>query len=572
MERLRRILRRLDGRGYGAYKDLRGEMFRFSAFTLHIDHVQGDPFAAPSRFRIRIPYARTGLPSWARTPEVREVALRDWILRRLHRTARRFALHEGSGKSGWIGVDPPGQEILERSGCVLEGEVVEIRFFVGLPARGRRILGRVAETLLVEQLPRWVEEAVVYRPALERELRQHVEVYEDHRALQAILEERGWVAFVADGSVLPRRSGVDETPLPSPPAVPWISPSELAETVTLPNAGEVRGTALPRGVILIVGGGFHGKSTLLRALERGVYAHIPGDGRERVATDPTAVKIRAEDGRSVAGVDLSPFIGDLPGGISTRNFSTQNASGSTSQAANILEALEAGARVLLLDEDTSATNFMIRDRRMQALIARDREPITPFIDRVRELFDTFGVSTVLVMGGSGDYLEVADRVIAMDAYRPRDVTEAAREVVARFPTGRQREIPAPLQRLRERVPLPESLDFRKGRREVYLKARGVHTLQLGTQAVDLRAVAQLVEDGQVRAIADALLWLARHRMDGKRTLRALLEDVEALLAREGLDALSGRAADRVRFRPVDLAAALNRLRTLRVRFTDDPEG
>ncbi len=572
MERLRRLLQRLDGRGYGAYKDLRGETFRFPAFTLHMDHIQGDPFAAPSRFRIRIPWEHTGLPSWSRTPNVREVALRDWVLRRLHGTARRFALHEGSGKSGWLGVDPPGQEILERSGCVLDGDVLEIRFFVGLPARGRRILGRVAETLLIQHLPRWVEEAVMFRPSLSSDLRTHVEVYEDHRFLQSLLLDRGWIAFVADGSILPRRSGVEDVPLPSPPAVPWTSPPELTVTVTLPNAGEVRGTAFPRGVILIVGGGFHGKSTLLRALERGVYAHIPGDGRERVATDPTAVKIRAEDGRRVAGVALSPFIADLPGGISTRNFSTQNASGSTSQAANILEALEAGARVLLLDEDTSATNFMIRDRRMQALIARDREPITPFVDRVRELYETFGVSTVLVMGGSGDYLDVADRVVAMDAYHPRDVTRVAREVVARFPTGRLREVPAPMKEIRERIPLPGSLDFRKGRREVYLKARGVHTLQLGTQVVDLRAVEQIVEDGQVRAIADALLWLSRNRMREGVTLRELLRTVEALLDREGLDALAPRAADRVRFRGVDLAAALNRLRTLRVRFKDDHAG
>ena len=151
----------------------------------------------------------------------------------------------------------------------------------------------------------------------------------------------------------------------------------------------------PQGITLIVGGGFHGKSTLLNALEAGVYNHKPNDGRELVITDPDVVKIRAEDGRSVSGVDISPFINNLPFGQETTQFSTENASGSTSQAANIMEALECEELLrMLVDEDTAATNFMIRDQRMQQLIAKDKEPITPFIDRVRQLYNEHNVSTI----------------------------------------------------------------------------------------------------------------------------------------------------------------------------------
>ena len=275
---------------------------------------------------------------------------------------------------------------------------------------------------------------------------------------------------------------------------------------------------IPKGVTLVVGGGYHGKSTLLRAIERGVYNHIPGDGREFVVTDPTAVKIRAEDGRNVVGVDISPFIGMLPGGHDTHFFITDNASGSTSQAANILEALEAESKLILLDEDTSATNFMIRDRRMQTLIEKVHEPITPFVDKVRQLYKDYGVSTILVMGGSGDYFEVVDTVIAMVEYEPRDVTGEAKEISDKYPTGRIGEGDAGFGRLPERIPLSEGFDSRKGRREINLRAQGLKTLLFGREEIDLSCVEQLTEDGQVKAIGYAMLmqrsviWMERRKL------------------------------------------------------------
>eukprot|EP00438_Fugacium_kawagutii_P004327 Skav220059 [mRNA] locus=scaffold1709:61262:63212:- [translate_table: standard] len=205
-------------------------------------------------------------------------------------------------------------------------------------------------------------------------------------------------------------------------------------SITLPHAGTVTGMGITRGVSVIVGGGFHGKSTLLHALQLGIYNKVPGDGREHVVCEPSAVKIRAEDGRSVKCTDISPFINNLPFGKlavmgtmalwkATTEFSTGDASGSTSQAANIIEALEVGAMSLLVDEaprrqtdDTCATNFMIRDEKMKALVAPDKEPITAFVRKVRPLFEELGVSTILVVGGSGDFFTVADAVIMMDEW------------------------------------------------------------------------------------------------------------------------------------------------------------
>ncbi len=240
----------------------------------------------------------------------------------------------------------------------------------------------------------------------------------------------GLVAFIANGAILPRESGVSEKPL-TQGALPFLAPPSLEIEVELPNQGKIKGLGIKKGITLITGGGFHGKSTLLKALERGIYNHIPGDGREGVVTLESAVKIRAEDGRFIASTDISPFISNLPFNLDTQKFSTPNASGSTSQAANIIEALESKSKLLLLDEDTCATNFMIRDKRMQTLIHKEDEPITPFIDRVKELYTSFGVSTILVLGGCGDYLEVADTVIMMKNYKPLDVTLPAKKIIKR---------------------------------------------------------------------------------------------------------------------------------------------
>ncbi|MEA5450886.1 ABC-ATPase domain-containing protein [Leptolyngbya sp. CCNP1308] len=555
-------LHRLDGQGYGAYKSLQGE-YDFGEFVLHIDHVQGDPFAAPSRVRVVVPQAVAGFPKNLWELPCRAIALADYLTRKFHRTVQGRDRTSGSGKSGLIGIVRPSQAILNRSAARVTADAVELRLTVGLPAFGRRIAGRQAAELLCQAVPDLVGKTLFYRALDGAQIQHHADTAVDAEALRSQLSTNNLIAFIADGAILPRRSGVDERPL-AEQAIPFTSPESLRVTLHCPHAGAVTGMGIPQGITLIVGGGYHGKSTLLRAIEAGVYNHIPGDGRQQVVTELAAAKVRAEDGRSIAGVDISPFIGSLPQGKSTQQFSTPNASGSTSQAANIIEAMEAGATALLVDEDTSATNFMIRDRRMQTLIAKDREPITPFIDKVRQLYTDYGISAVLVMGGSGDYFDVADTVIAMDEFCPQDVTERAKAIAAEYQTDREGEGGSSFGRPTPRIIQPASIDPSQGKRSVKLRVRDVDQLQIGTEAIDLSAVEQLVEPGQVRAIAAAIVYAQRYHMTTKTPLAEAIAAVMADLDQYGLDSLTEwPMGDLVNFRGLELAAAINRLRTLR---------
>lgn len=563
MEELRSILQRIEGRGYGAYKDIAGR-YAGEDFALEVVHVQGDPFASPSRLAVHIPAEALPLDGLGVEVASRRIGVEDALLRSFAAAVAESRARRGSGRSGQWGVARLGQEILARTGCEIDRRGAVLRFTAGLPADGRRVLGRQAWAMLGEELP-----ALVERGVLEADfgaLKASADANEDQEALRAQVVERGWVAFLAEGSLLPRRSGVDDRPMAGG-AVPWVVPPELRQVVRLPNKGEVVGAALESGVTLICGGGYHGKSTLLETLERGIYNHIPGDGRELCATTPGAVTVRAEDGRAVTGVDIAAFIGELPGGRSTRAFSTEDASGSTSQAASIAEALELGATALLIDEDTSATNFMVRDRRMQALIATEDEPIAPLVDRVRELRDRLGVSCVLVLGGSGDYFDVADAVLALKGYVPRVVTAQARAIAASHPTGRLQEARAPLAAPRARVVLPAGLDPTGHRGDrARVQARRTDAIAYGEGEIDLRALSQLVDEGQARALGDLLVYASRELVDGARTLQEVCAALEAALASRPLSSFGPPGSgDRARVRGLEVCAAINRLRGLRVK-------
>lgn len=554
-------LHALDGRSYAAYKAVVGRYRAPGGWTLHIDRVQPDPYAPPTAAHVDVPVDPARSPRLAALVEEellgtldRQVAVRDFLVRELHAGFKGTALS----------VAAPGQEILERSAVVLRpaedptDPVLEVRLHLSLPAQGRAVQGHEAARIVGRDLVRELEAALDLTGERLERLRRHVAALEDHRALTAALQEKGWVAFLADGALLPRRSGVSDEPMRAG-AIPLEAPETLAATVSLPHAGRVRGTAIGQGVTLVVGGGYHGKSTLLGAITRGVYPHVPGDGRELVATVPDAVKVRAADGRSVTGVDLSPFISHLPGGRDTHSFTTANASGSTSQAASIVESVEAGASALLLDEDTCATNLLIRDSRMRALVADEREPITPLVDRIGALYRQRGVSTVLVMGGSGDYLDVADRVLLLDSYRLLDATGRARQVAAALPREVTQIEGFPAAAPRRPLPAEE----RRTRGPVRTRSRGTVALVLDRDEVDVSDVAGVVDPGQAEALAHALRALLEQRFDGVSSLAECLEDLEELLDEEGLDALGGRRpAFLVRPRAVDVAAAVNRYRRL----------
>lgn len=566
-EDLNRILERIDGRGYKAYNDIRG-IYDFEFFTLYIDHVQRDPFASPSLLRVEV--QDSGFPEWIIKTKGQRVAVLDYISRSFNHSLHKHASgRTGSGKSGVVHIDSGGQEVLERSCAKIKPEVLELRFSMGLPASGRRIRGLQAKKMLLEQLPILVRESCLYRNLDKNLLKKEVELYQDVNSIRDKLKDLGLVAFVGDGSILPRESGVSEMPMEG--AVPFKSPGSLSVTFETEHHGQITGMGIPEGVTLIVGGGYHGKSTLLLALERGVYNHRKGDGREWVVTDPTAVKIRAEDGRRIENVDVSSFIHNPPMGKDTVDFSTENASGSTSQAANIVEAIESGSDLLLFDEDTSATNFMIRDERMQRLVSQDKEPITPFIDRVREILQVKGASTIMVMGGSGDYFEVADTVIMMNSYLPQDVTDEAMKVREEIPINRKKEVHSEFS-YKNRCPLPEGVRQYKGRK-LKLDSRGVGTILIGAENIDVSQVEQIVDKSQARAIAYAIAYTSKLYMDGKTNMREVVKRVENDIKTHGLDIIAPKGRkypnNLSKFRMFELCAAMNRLRTFKVKKCHD---
>ena len=554
MRDLESTLHRIDGRGYKAYKEIQGRRFSFAGFELVVEHVQGDPYAAPSRLRALIPLEKSGIPESALTTNARRRATRDYLARAFRAAAQ--PLRD-------LAIDAGRQTVLDRSACLIDDATIDLRFTVELPGAGRRILGRKAAALLIEELPVVIDQTTSPDQLDLGELERHAAVVEDQVALRNALDAAGLVAFVGNRSILPRKSGIDDRPPAE--AVAFRSPPSLELTLATPNAGEVCGMGVPCGINLIVGGGYHGKSTLLRALETGIYDHVPGDGREQVVALPGSVKIRAEDGRAVHAVDISPFISHLPGGHGTESFSTELASGSTSQATALVEALETGASCLLLDEDTSATNFMIRDRRMQELVAKTSEPITPFVDRIRELRDQLGVSTLLVMGGSGDYFDHADLVIQMDSYRARDVTGEAREIASGHVTGRREERESDLTTAAPRRLVARSVDPERGRGRWKIQARGMDTLVIGRSDIDLRAVEQIEDPSQLRAIG----WILGRLSERSEIEGEPLPRIRQMLDRLGQGEwqwLSGRPdGDLAAPRAHEVMAALNRLRDARFR-------
>lgn len=560
---LKNLLARIDRRGYPAYKDTRGS-YQFPGYVLSIDHVQGDPFAAPSKVSIHVGGRQAGFPKELYRLPCQRIALQDALIRRFGRLAGQASFQaKGSGHSGLISISRCGQEVLERTACQLDPSTgsITLRLEVGFPANGRTINARELEKILFDLLPRCVESSLIYRNLDKSRLQAIADLAEDQQAIRSLLPQLGLCAFVADGSILPRASGVSSLPMKD--AVPFRSPQELSVTLDLPHREKLTGMGIRQGVTLIVGGGYHGKSTLLKALELGVYNHIAGDGREYVITDESAVKLRSEDGRSIRRTDISMFINDLPNGKDTTAFSSEDASGSTSQAANVVEALEAGTSLLLIDEDTSATNFMVRDELMQRVIHRDMEPITPFLDRVRELYENHGVSTILVAGSSGAYFHVADTILQMDRYVPKDITALAKREATAFPVNTAPLPPAPLPSF-DRRPTP-SPEFRGDR--IKLKSLGRDGVSINRETIDLRYVEQLRDGEQSAALGYAMVYAQQHLMDGKRSLRQIAAELEALLDRNGLEALCGGRSGvpfLARPRKQELFACFNRYRGLRL--------
>ena len=505
---LRETLRSIDHKSYPAYKSLRGS-YRFADYVLSIDHVQGDPFAAPSHVRVTVDAKAAAFPEYAMKNTRTRTALADELLRTFAAQINHFTFKaKGSGKSGLISVTHCGQEILTRTACEVNEKEITARFAVGFPANGRTINARELEKILFTYLPECVKHSFYYKNLDARRIRDAVELAEDQQAVRDQLKEQGLVAFVADDAVLPRESGISSRPMKQ--SVAFTSPESLRVTMQLPHRGAVTGMGIPKGITLIVGGGYHGKSTLLTALELGVYNHIAGDGREFVITDETALKLRSEDGRFIKDVDISMFINDLPNGKDTHHFSTEDASGSTSQAAGIVEGMEAGSRLFLLDEDTSATNFMVRDAFMQKVVSPDKEPITPFLSRARV-----------------------------------DITKKAKALCKEFPISEEKPLPFALphsHRIMEKDKngATKRRDYRSGAvrknepERLKLKTMGTDGFAIGKQTVDLRYLEQLIDSEQTACLGMLLKYAVEHLVDGKRTIAEVVVQLQKELETSGM--------------------------------------
>lgn len=557
---LRNKLKSIDHKSYPAYKDLRGQ-YDFKDYVLSIDHVQGDPFAAPSRLSVRVKGEKAGfLPAFYNT-HAKRITLQDHLTRLFAKEISGGSFQaKGSGKSGLLGVSKCGQQVLERTALKVEKGNITLRFEAGFPANGRTINARELEKMLFDILPVCVRKSLYYSQIDQNKLKQAICLCEDQQYIREKLPELSLCAFIADGSILPRESGISERPMKG--AVPFRSPESLKITLDLPRRGKVSGMGIPRGITLFVGGGYHGKSTILQALQNGVYNHIGGDGRELVITDDSAVKLRAEDGRSIKSVDISPFISNLPNKKDTAHFSTEDASGSTSQAANLMEGVEAGSSLFLIDEDTSATNFMIRDQLMQEVISAGEEPITPFICRVKSLYQDLGISSVIVAGSSGSYFHVADTVIQMKEYVPFDITQKAKKAAESYPAMNGKEDHFPPY-IGERCPLPD-MGLKKEDR-IKIKAMGTSELMLSKESVELRYLEQLKDQEQTAALAWILKFAECKMMDGKKDLKQIGMFLEKQMDKDGLESLFERgdvSAALARPRKQEIMACINRYRKL----------
>ena len=576
-EELRQQLRSINRKSYPAYKGLKG-LYHFGNYILSIDHVQGDPFASPSHVSIQISHRDAGFPVEYYKDTLTGTTLCDYLTRQFEKQVSQYSFRaKGSGKSGLLTVSHCGQEILSRTACEITEKGITARFFVGFPANGRTINATELEKILFDFLPVCIQKSFFYSSFNAKELQNYIELAEDQEFIRQTLPAKNLCAFIADGSILPRESGISSRPMKA--SVPFTSPDSLRISINLPHKGKITGMGIPKGITLIVGGGYHGKSTLLNALELGVYNHIPGDGREYVITDATAVKLRSEDGRFIKDVDISMFINDLPNKKDTRCFSTLDASGSTSQAAGIVESMEAGSHLFLLDEDTSATNFMVRDAFMQQVIQREKEPITPFLERAEDLYKKAGISTILVAGSSGAFFHIADTIIQMDNYVPKDITASVKKLCSQYPLPAvsvtdfqlphsQRIMSRPAESSKRLIHNSRGNHSDSGAaKPERLKTRisGTDGFSLGRQEIDLRYTEQLIDAEQTAALGLLLKYAVEHLADGRRTLPEIVQFLWKNLSLHGLSFFTenqkiscGYATPRIQ----EIYACINRYRGL----------
>lgn len=580
MFNLKSKIQRFNKCKYHLYQGLLGS-YQFEKFIMNIDHIQADPFAPPSKITIKVPYENTLFPSSFIETDIRKVAFCDFIARYIASHIRTFTKDgKGSGNGGFCGIRYGTQKVIESNAVMIKDNHIELKFLVGFPAFGRSIASKEAIETLVHEIPTLIEHCVLNSDTMTVTIQEFITLAERQQELRTLCSHAGIVSFIANGSILARASAIDDKPMSSKKAKTFKSPKELEKSFTLSDGFHVTGMAIPKGVTLIAGGGFHGKSTLLSAISNAIYNHIPGDGREYCITDESAVFLRAEDGRSVSGIDISSFIHNLPNRQRSDFFYTENASGSSSQAANLVESCEMGSSLLLIDEDISATNFLIRDTRMRALVPDEKETITPLIAHIADL-KSKGISIVMVTGALGDFMAVADKVIIANNYEYTDQTVHANQIMEQFPLVEVEATPIDLRF--NRTVNNDSIEY-IGKKGMAIIAGEPGKVYLGREIIDMSAWNHLYDVSQYSTLA-AILAYIKEKQYLNQAPQVIWDKISKDIAKYGweifsnvgLNHLSKRQEMRqeknpkpasnnwryiVKTRPLDWHAALCRLRTL----------
>ncbi|MBF0379380.1 MAG: ABC-ATPase domain-containing protein [Magnetococcales bacterium] len=564
MESLSAIFKALDGTMYDSYQDLVGKKFQYPDFLLEIHHIQGSPGARPASVcSLLLEQSWLELPQEAIDGPIRQMATADYLTRAFGVAIHKHTQpHRGSQGSGsYQSLELP-QQVLQRNIIHFSKKQIRILFRISLPGSFRnRVMGQDATDMFIVELPKILQHL---RDAVRTadQLKLHWQTVEDAEYLREKLPSMGLVAFIADGSILPRKSGISDLPMDSDTAGVFVSPEELAINVELPNAGEIRGMGIKQGITCVIGGGFNGKSTLLLAIARGVYPHIPGDGREIVVTINSAVMVRSEQGRVVRGTDISAFINNLPDGHESSCFFSNNASGSTSQAAAIVEAVQAGSKLLLIDDDCSASNLLNRDSNMRHLIPTD--PITPLFDRINELYDSYKVSVVIIAGSSSDYLGIAESIICMHNYRPEGMTKAAQKLNLSKPVKPETPMNISDKRLLADDNFDPSYFVKRQNKTIDARIKPLRkrpwVLEYGNNDINLSQTAALVDPDQTLAIGQALYTAHKLALSGK--ISEIIESL-MLIDMEGWNS-TGSPLFLAQPRALEIVAAINRLRSLKL--------
>ncbi len=569
------LLTELDGQPFAEYQQMVGD-YDFARYVIKCGKIdfEADELISPV-FTVRVPQTISEIPDYQFDSPVRRTAMEDLLLRRLAANVEHIANfdHNGIARRSML-VPHPTQAILPRNALLLTKEYIEVRIRIVLPVQtiamdGDAVVaidGEMAQQIFFENLPEVISNSLLYCNIETADADAFVNNMEDADQLRQHLGASGQISFVAEGALLTRIKSEDTPDYER--LIPLEVDDSLIDEVEVPHAGTVRGLGIPHGLTLILGESNGGRVDLTEAIAQGIYNHVPGDGRESVVTVADAVAIHSEAGRSIQQVDISAFATELLDGGNPASYSCKSAGSFSSQAASTVEALEAGARVLLYDEHSSSSTFLSSDTRVSPLLGKSIR--NSLASRARQMVDELGIS-IVVAGSSlvAEFIPIADKILRVENYRVSDITEEAKELDI-VPSVADSSVNLSSMLSRSRWVMPSSIDPSIGREDIVIHADEEDFLQFGRSIVDLGALKQICDADQARAIGFVLYYSKLRYMDEGYPLREILDLVDRDLSNEGLNALSRDArGDLARPRRYEVAATLNRLPAFRVSHVTD---